>query len=88
MANSEWQCSQIPLRDCHFDLCSRIFGYRYGYRRDDAAVHFVLFFHRRAAPARFAAIPTWRRGWAVSWKGVQAAGFDATVDLGVGGDRP
>ena len=23
------------------------------------------FFHRRAAPARFAAIPTWRRRWAV-----------------------
>ena len=26
---------------------------------------FVLFFHRRAAPARCAAIPTWRRRWAV-----------------------
>ena len=38
------------------------------------AVHFVLFFHRRAAPARFAAIPTWRRGWAV---GVPGARFDA-----------
>ena len=35
------------------------------------AVHFVLFFHRRAAPARFAAIPTWRRRWAVGALGAR-----------------
>ena len=23
MDNSEWQCPQIPLRDCHFDVCMR-----------------------------------------------------------------
>ena len=34
-------------------------------------VHFVLFFHRRAAPARFAAIPTWRRRWAVGALGAR-----------------
>ena len=32
---------------------------------------FVLFFHRRAAPARFAAIPTWRRRWAVGALGAR-----------------
>ena len=29
------------------------------------------FFHRRAAPARFAAIPTWRRRWAVGALGAR-----------------
>ena len=32
---------------------------------------FVLFFHRGAAPARFAAIPTWRRRWAVGALGAR-----------------
>ena len=31
----------------------------------------VFFFHRRAAPARFAAIPTWRRRWAVGALGAR-----------------
>ena len=35
------------------------------------AVHFVLFFHRRAAPARFAAIPTRRRRWVVGALGAR-----------------
>ena len=31
----------------------------------------LFFFHRRAAPARFAAIPTWRRRWAVGALGAR-----------------
>ena len=34
-------------------------------------VFFILFFHRRAAPARFAAIPTWRRRWVVGALGAR-----------------
>ena len=38
---------------------------------DEVKQRVLFFFHRRAAPARFAAIPTWRRRWAVGALGAR-----------------